>query len=563
MILVVGVPLILMVAVALIDQSYMRGMVSALEKIDEEIPVSQAISNITKNQINQIVWLQKGLLASEINDMVVFDDAEDHYRQLTSSVITLFKQVESSIQERMTYDKKLTSQKNQLLEKVVTIHSDYVEFNASGEKLLDLMRSGDIGETELHLAEVERKATLLSKELEDINRIMSERSRQIASFARAGGDSSLVKTAILSVLVFLLSFVVAVLIVRSVMRQLGADPAEFVKVTEELAKGQLDIKVMSGETGAYASIGRTVNVLSEIISGIKTGANAVRSVSEQVSQGNTDLSQRTQEQASSLEEMASSMEEMTSTVNQNAENAQHANQLAIAAREQANQGSIVVDQTVNAMNEINQSSKQIADIIGVIDEIAFQTNLLALNAAVEAARAGEQGRGFAVVASEVRNLAGRSATAAKEIKGLIKESVAKVEEGNKLVDNSGDALEEITGSVKKVSDIVAEIAAASQEQSEGIQQVNRALLQMDEMTQENASLVEEAAAASGGMGAQAEELNQLIKYFRWEDEVQEETKQTVVELVKQEDKEHHVEKIMLPKNSRNIDKVVEGNWEEF
>ena len=266
--------------------------------------------------------------------------------------------------------------------------------------------------------------------------------------------------------------------------------------------------------GVYGSIGQTVQKLLEIISGIKLGANEVSVASEQVSQGNANLSQRTQEQASSLEEVASSMEEMTGTVNHNAENAQHANQLAIAAREQADLGGQVVGEAVTAMSEINDASKQIADIIGVIDEIAFQTNLLALNAAVEAARAGEQGRGFAVVASEVRNLAGRSSTAAKEIKGLIQNSVDKVENGSRLVSESGGALSEIVDSVKKVSDIVAEIAAASKEQSDGINQVNKALLQMDEMTQQNASLVEEAAAASEAMGAQAQELDALVSFFK-------------------------------------------------
>jgi methyl-accepting chemotaxis protein len=208
------------------------------------------------------------------------------------------------------------------------------------------------------------------------------------------------------------------------------------------------------------------------------------------------------------------MEEMTGTVSQNADNAQQANQLAIGAREQADAGGVVVSRAMAAMTEINNSSKKIADIIGVIDEIAFQTNLLALNAAVEAARAGEQGRGFAVVATEVRNLAGRSATAAKEIKSLIKDSVAKTQDGTKLVDESGHALTEIVKAVKKVSDIVAEIAAASREQSEGINQVNKALLQMDDMTQQNAALVEQASAAAEAIDAQSQELEHQVQFFK-------------------------------------------------
>jgi methyl-accepting chemotaxis protein len=287
---------------------------------------------------------------------------------------------------------------------------------------------------------------------------------------------------------------------------------------KELSEGDLthDLHYSKGDeiSELYNSFYKMQLKLTDVIRSIRYGANEVSVAAEQVSQGNTNLSQRTQEQASSLEEIASSMEEMTGTVNQNAENAQQANQLASSARNQADEGGKVVEQAVSAMREISDSSKQIADIIGVIDEIAFQTNLLALNAAVEAARAGEQGRGFAVVASEVRNLAGRSATAAKEIKALIKDSVEKVEDGSRLVDESGTALEEIVNSVKKVSDIVAEIASASQEQSDGIGQVNKALLQMDEMTQQNASLVEEAAAAAEAMGAQAEELNTSVEFFK-------------------------------------------------
>lgn len=305
------------------------------------------------------------------------------------------------------------------------------------------------------------------------------------------------------------------LIVRTIVTTPIVHASDLLKI---ITKGDLTTPLFEADgdeiSWLYNSFCVMQNKLTEVIAGIRNGANEVSTAAEQVSQGNADLSQRTQEQASSLEEIASSMEEMIGTVNQNSENAQQANQLAIAARDEAQHGDQIVAQAIIAMGDINSSSKQIADIISVIDEIAFQTNLLALNAAVEAARAGEQGRGFAVVASEVRNLAGRSATAAKEIKGLIKDSVAKVEEGSKLVDESGEALEKILGSVKKVSDIISEIAAASQEQSDGIVQVNRALMQMDEMTQQNASLVEEAAAASEAMGAQAEELTSLVSYFK-------------------------------------------------
>ena len=263
-----------------------------------------------------------------------------------------------------------------------------------------------------------------------------------------------------------------------------------------------------------AGVNQLADNMAEMVSKVQAAAAEVHRGAEEISRATCHLSQRTEEQSSSLEETASSMEEMTTTVKQNADNAGQANQLAMAARDQAEKGGRVVGEAVEAMARINDSSKKIADIIGVIDDIAFQTNLLALNAAVEAARAGEQGRGFAVVATEVRSLAGRSATAAKEIKDLIQDSVRKVEDGSLLVTQSGQTLEQIVVSVKKVSDIVAEIAAASREQSAGIEQVNHAVMQMDELTQQNAALVEQATAASQSMAEQASELNTLMEHYR-------------------------------------------------
>jgi len=251
---------------------------------------------------------------------------------------------------------------------------------------------------------------------------------------------------------------------------------------------------------------------------VARSASMVADTSAQIAHGNLDLSQRTEEQATTLEETASSMEELTSTVAQNADNARQASQLAVVASDVARKGGQVVSQVVATMMDISGSSRQISDIIGVIDGIAFQTNILALNAAVEAARAGEQGRGFAVVAAEVRNLAQRSAAAAKEIKTLISDSVSKVETGTKLVDQAGDTMDEIVSSVKKVSDLIAEIAAASQEQSAGIGQINTAVAQMEQVVQQNASLVEEASAATESMKEQAAGLLDTVSRFRLDEE---------------------------------------------
>jgi methyl-accepting chemotaxis protein len=294
------------------------------------------------------------------------------------------------------------------------------------------------------------------------------------------------------------------------------------QVAQRAAEGDLTSRVTVSSKDELGMLGSAMNVMldniAKVVGEVRQAADHVSTASSEITQGNEDLSQRTSAQAGALEETSASMEEMTSIIKQNADNAKQANQLAVTAREVAEKGGAVTDKAVNAMDEINKSSKKIADIINVIDEIAFQTNLLALNAAVEAARAGEQGRGFAVVASEVRNLAQRSATAAKEIKTLINESVEKVGDGSALVNQSGQTLSEIVNSVKRVTDIIAEISAASQEQASGIDQVNKAVMQMDQGTQQNAALVEEATSASQSMKQQAEDLLQQVAFFKTNEE---------------------------------------------
>ena len=303
---------------------------------------------------------------------------------------------------------------------------------------------------------------------------------------------------------------------RSIRQGIGGEPRTALAMAERIADGDLrNNEALAPTPGSLLdALGRMRGKLTDVVGEVQQSAQTVTSAAQQIARGNDDLSYRTQEQASSLEETAASMEEMTSTVKQSADNAQHASQLAVAMRIQAERGGDVAARASVAMQGIQQASSQIADIVGLIDEIAFQTNLLALNAAVEAAHAGEHGRGFAVVADEVRNLAQRSARAAKEIKTLIGDSAEKVQAGSQLVDESGQALAGIIASVKKVVDIVGEIAAASQEQSGGIEQVNRAVMQMDEATQQNAALVEEAAAAARAMQEQADRLHAQMGYFR-------------------------------------------------
>ncbi|MBP0599297.1 MCP four helix bundle domain-containing protein [Herbaspirillum sp. LeCh32-8] len=290
-----------------------------------------------------------------------------------------------------------------------------------------------------------------------------------------------------------------------------------VKVSRQVAQGDLSAEISvqgKDETGQLLQALQDMNTsLRNIVSNVRVGTETINTASSEIANGNLDLSGRTEQQAGALEETASAMEQLTSTVKQNADNARQANQLAASASQVAEQGGAVVGQVVQTMASINDSSRKIVDIISVIDGIAFQTNILALNAAVEAARAGEQGRGFAVVASEVRSLAQRSAAAAKEIKSLIDDSVEKVGAGSQLVAQAGQTMDEVVSSVRRVTDVMAEITAASQEQSTGIEEVNRAITQMDENTQQNAALVEQAAAAAQSLQEQAGKLTQLVSVF--------------------------------------------------
>jgi len=340
-----------------------------------------------------------------------------------------------------------------------------------------------------------------------------------ATYEEAEATYGAARNAILALgaLALLGGAVAATLITRTLLRQLGGEPAYAAQVAGEIAAGNLAVAIdtrANDRSSLLHAIRGMRDSLAAIVGQVRSGTDAIATASSEINAGNQDLSRRTEQQASSLEETASSMEELTSTVRQNADNARQANQLTAAASSVAVRGGEVVAQVVETMGAINDSSRRVVDIIGVIDGIAFQTNILALNAAVEAARAGEQGSGFAVVASEVRSLAQRSAAAAKEIKGLIGDSVARVDAGSALVAQAGATMQEVVESVRRVSDVVAEISAATSEQGEGIEQVNGAIAQMDQVTQQNSALVEEAAAAAEAMQDQAARLNALVAVFR-------------------------------------------------
>ncbi|MFY1984701.1 methyl-accepting chemotaxis protein [Achromobacter xylosoxidans] len=334
--------------------------------------------------------------------------------------------------------------------------------------------------------------------------------------AQAAVDHGVSRSVTIALLVIALVLAIGcwIFINRTVLKPLHEAGDHFEKISGGDFTGRIEVRSTNEIGQLFAAIKRMQESLTRTVAIVRRGVDEINVGSREISAGNTDLSSRTEQQAASLEETAASMEELASTVKQNADNARQANQLAASASDVAERGGSAVAEVVNTMQGISASSRKISEIVSVIDGIAFQTNILALNAAVEAARAGEQGKGFAVVAGEVRSLAQRSAQAAKEIKGLIEDSVSKVGAGSQQVERAGATMQEIVASVKRVTDIMGEISAASEEQSSGIDQVNRAVSQMDEVTQQNAALVEEAAAAAGSLQEQAQRLAEAVAVFK-------------------------------------------------
>ncbi|MDO8451125.1 MAG: methyl-accepting chemotaxis protein [Rhodoferax sp.] len=340
-------------------------------------------------------------------------------------------------------------------------------------------------------------------------------SEQTHQAVQANANRATLIAIVLSCLATAVAVALALVVLRSLRRELGGEPATARDAMAQVAQGNLSehLPVVQGDHSLMAGLGQMQLALREVVGEIRNSVESITTASSEIAEGNQDLSARTEQTASNLQETAASMEQLTGTVNQSADSARQATQLASSAAVVAARGGEVVSQVVTTMESINASSKKIADIIGVIDGIAFQTNILALNAAVEAARAGEQGRGFAVVASEVRSLAGRSAEAAREIRSLIADSVGKVDAGSRLVNDAGQTMSEIVSSVQRVADIVGEISAATSEQSSGISQVNSAISNLDQMTQQNSALVEESTAAAESLKDQASRLAQVCAQF--------------------------------------------------
>ena len=386
--------------------------------------------------------------------------------------------------------------------------------------VIDLRLAGDVDGARARLANGAAPAFVAW--LASVNRLIDleeQLNTQSAVEARTLTGSFFAWMALLCAIAVAAGALGAWFIGRGLLRQLGGEPGYAADIVRSIAGGNLGVHIATrpGDRGSllFAMQGMR-DSLVDIVAQVRSGTLTIADASTEIAAGNQDLAQRTERQAATLEDTAASMEELTSTVRQNAENARQANALAESASSVASRGGAVVAQVVQTMASINASSKQVVDIIGVIDGIAFQTNILALNAAVEAARAGEQGRGFAVVATEVRNLAQRSAAAAQQIKILIGSSVARVDAGARLVDEAGSTMEEIVSSVRRVTDIMAEISAASAEQSAGIEQVNRAIGRMDEATRQNATLVEQASAAAASLQDEAASLAGVVSIFKME-----------------------------------------------
>jgi methyl-accepting chemotaxis protein len=496
-----SITIAIMLLMSLIGINRIRHTSALTDQIVKQRYVAVAQTNVMRSYANRGAQaLRNAMLATDPAQSAKFFDAVLDADRIGSEAAARLGQLMSSDEER-----KLLGDQG----------SAYAAFTAKRAQAVEQFNKGDRAAAvdflfatviPLQNAYFGRLDALLKHETERVDRLGEEA-------AEASHDATVLLLALLA-LATVVSALAGYLITKSVTRPIG----EAVALAETVAQGDLTMRIevtRGDETGRLMEALKTmVASLTHTVSAVRSSTDTIATASAQIAAGNLNLSSRTEAQAGSLEETASSIEELTSIVKTNADNARQARQFVVSAADHASRGGEVVTEVVSTMGAIKQSSGKIAEIIGVIDSIAFQTNILALNAAVEAARAGEQGRGFAVVAAEVRNLAQRSAGAAKEIKALIEDSVAKVDAGGRLVDQAGSTMSDIVGSVNKVAALMNEFAAASAEQSAGIEQVNIAIVEMDQSTQQNAALVEEAAAAAASLEEQAHQLSDAVGVFK-------------------------------------------------
>ncbi|MFL9922648.1 methyl-accepting chemotaxis protein [Herbaspirillum lusitanum] len=498
-----GVVILLMIALTIIGVVRLNQINGNIRSIANEYYPRTVMANSVKSALDETARSMRNLLfMSTVDEIKGEMEAIDRAGKTIDDTLKQFARDTHSEQGR-----KLLAEVNAAREKYAPVLKNF----------LAAVKDGQVEQArDLILPEIAPYQAAYFKALDNLIAFLAQQMEQGGHEAEQLSHGASALMIGMAAIATLLAMIVGYSVMRSITRPLNAA----IGIAERVADGDLTVRV---ETGATDETGKLLQALQNMRDGLVHAVTQVRNGSDEISvaareiaHGNADLSARTESQASALEETTSSMVELTGAVNQNAENAREANKLVVSASQVAMQGGAVVSQVVDTMKEIKNSSRQIVEIISVIDGIAFQTNILALNAAVEAARAGEQGRGFAVVASEVRALAQRSASAAKEITSLIQNSVKKVDAGSALVDDAGKTMENIVTSVKHVADIMVEITAASDEQSAGIQQVNRAIGQIDEMTQQNSALVEQAAAAAQSMQDQSLALGRAVSIFKVE-----------------------------------------------